>query len=402
MTAGRRLLLIVLLGVAGATVATAQTPFALTGPGRDITIGSARDAGRGGWGVADRDTLAPGVLNPAALADLRHLLIFFSGFGERDHAEGSTGSRSTSRTFLPQARIAVPLSAGRLALQTGFDLRRSMQYRSRADALWIVEGDTLSGYTQVTREGTIFRVPVGLAWRPSDVVALGASLDFVRGPVTEELVDVVQAPAGQYLPNTLDQDDVIDGITGTFSALLTPPGPVSLGMTFSPGYAADLDRKISLGGVAQQEKLSYRLHLPAEYRAGLQVALGSMWRVGADGQLARWSTFRGLDSWSQIARDEWSLAVGVERPLQYLAVGHRHRLPLRAGLAWRRWAYEVGGHAVNERTYAVGTGFPFQNRLGRIDLALSYSVIGNQADNGWSSHTWRFSVSVSGLERLVF
>ncbi len=391
-----------LLGALLAVPALAQSPIALVGPGADIVSGSARDAGRGGWGVADHDTLAPGFLNPASLADLRHLFVYFSGYGERTRSEGDAAVRTTTRVLLPQARLALPLISGRLALHGGFDLRRSLQYDLRVPATWDVEGDTLVGYSTLTREGTLFRVPVGLSWRATSALAVGASFDFVRGPINEERTSVVTVPPSTYVANKLDQEDVLDGVTGTLSALITPPGRVSLGVTFSPGFSADLERTSSLGGVGQQQRQTFRLHLPAEYMAGLKVAFAPNWNLGVDGRFAHWSAFRGLPDWDGIVRDEVMIAAGVERNLQYLPTGHHHRLPLRAGFAWRRWAYEVGGHPVDERIFAVGTGFPFQNRLGQIDLGLSYSLAGSLADNGWSTRTWRLSISVSGLERLVF
>ncbi len=58
-----RTLLITTAVVLLAGASLAQTPFTLQGIGQNVEVGTARDVGRGGWGVADRDTLAPGLLN---------------------------------------------------------------------------------------------------------------------------------------------------------------------------------------------------------------------------------------------------------------------------------------------------------------------------------------------------
>ena len=81
--------------------APAQTPFALQGLGQNVETGSARDTGRGGWGLADRDTLVPGALNQAALADLRYAQLLFSGRGVRTLDSGPERDRTTWRTQLP-------------------------------------------------------------------------------------------------------------------------------------------------------------------------------------------------------------------------------------------------------------------------------------------------------------
>ena len=80
-----------------APAAVAQTPFALQGLGQNIKTGSARDAGRGGWGMADSDTLTPSALNPAALADLRYSGLIFSGFAATTRTNGDRFSRTTRR-----------------------------------------------------------------------------------------------------------------------------------------------------------------------------------------------------------------------------------------------------------------------------------------------------------------
>ena len=50
-------------------------------------------------------------------------------------------------------------------------------------------------------------------------------------------------------------------------------------------------------------------------------------------------------------------------------------------------------------TFSAGTGFPFGQKMGSLDLGVSYSMIGSLADNGLESRIWRLTVSVTGLER---
>ena len=51
---------------------------------------------------------------------------------------------------------------------------------------------------------------------------------------------------------------------------------------------------------------------------------------------------------------------------------------------------------------SIGTGVPFRNWLGTIDMSLSYAWIGSIEDNGYESEALRLGVSISGLERLIF
>lgn len=247
------------------TSAHAQNPFVLVGPGADVSQGSARVAGRGGWGMAESDTLSPSFVNPASLADLHHFAVMFGGFGETSRSDGYGAERRSNRAFLPEIRVALPLRDGRLALQSGFSVRRSAQYRTEVATSWewIDLDDSLTvinGYERVIREGTMFRVPLGLSWRATSWLAVGAGADWVRGPVREELAQVFADTFGSVLPNTRIEELVIDGFTPSLSLLLQPRGPFALGVAYSPAYDADLERTLSLGGVAG--RLEY-----ARYRA---------------------------------------------------------------------------------------------------------------------------------------
>ena len=74
-------------------------------------------------------------------------------------------------------------------------------------------------------------------------------------------------------------------------------------------------------------------------------------------------------------------------------------MPIRVGFSTRQWAYRVGGNAIEENTVSVGTGFPFRRKLGVLDLALSYSKVGDLEKNGLEDSVWRMTVSVAGLEK---
>ena len=103
--------------------------------------------------------------------------------------------------------------------------------------------------------------------------------------------------------------------------------------------------------------------------------------------------------------DEYSLSVGLERRMGRARRGGWSNLPIRLGASYRRWAYGVGGgpeaekgNPIDEKMVSVGTGFPFTQSLGSLDLALSYGIIGDLKVNGLETTIWRLTVSVTGLE----
>jgi hypothetical protein len=142
--------------------------------------------------------------------------------------------------------------------------------------------------------------------------------------------------------------------------------------------------------------------MPEEYKAGLLLNLGKHWRFGADGQFMPFSKMSGHELWEPYLRDEWTLSAGFERAWFAHTHGRRYSPPIRFGFQWRHWGHAINGSPIDEQVFSVGTGFPFRNRLGTIDISLSYALIGDEAKNGYQSRSLRLGVSITGLEPLVF
>jgi len=391
------LIAVVLACVSLVSTAWAQTPFSLRGLGQNVEAGTARDWGRG-WGLADRDTLTPGSANPAALADLRFVQLLFAGTGERTLDDGPEHDRVSWRTTLPNVRLAFPLRSGSLAMQTGFHVKRSFLYESFTIGEVERFGQVFGIEETYSRSGNLFEIPIGLAWRPLDGLALAASINLVRGPVEDR---IVQTFSGDPLVNDHANRLEFEGQSATLAALWTA-GRLSLGAVVTPGHDLDVERTVSMAAVAGEARTEDRVAMPTDYRAGVAVELGGGWRLGADGTFAEFGDLGDDSVWGPGLRDEWSVGVGLERRLRRSDRGRDYRAPLRLGFMTRRWGHEVGGAPVDERVISLGTGVPFRNWLGSIDLSLSYAWIGNEADNGVRSQALRLGVSISGLERLVF
>ena len=386
-----------------ATPAVAQTPFAFAGLGQNVETGSARDTGRGGWGMAATDTLTPGTRNTAALADLRYAGLIFSGYGETAWTSGNDTNRKSRRVLLPNIRLALPLRSAKLALHAGFQVLRSMEWESRTELQFEHFGQIVAGHELYQRTGTLWRAPVGLSWRLFSGVAVSGSYNWVRGSISDQVVQLFTEPLGSYyLPNTRRQVDQLHGQNWSAAILFDALRGLQLGASYSLPYDLRTDREISLAGVAERQNVTFTYAMPAEIHAGFRLRLPGHWRLGGDAQYAPYSEFSGREDWDAIMEDEWTLSAGFERILVRAKQGRGYTLPVRFGAQYRQWAHTIGGEPVMERTISVGTGFPFQNRLGMIDISLSYSLIGDEAKNGYESEVWRLGLSIAGLEPLVF
>ncbi len=397
---------LVLGGTAGA-----QTPLALENIGADVRLPDAATEGRGGWGLTVRDTLAPSFHNLASLTGLRNVVLLMAGYGERLHSEEGDQERTTNTVRTPTLRAAFPFAAGRIVLSAGFQAMRGTQY-DRADEESgvlldpLAPEDTVAAYTvlhRFTREGTQFRVPLGLSWRVVDALSVAASVNLEDGVFRERASDIyvepLDAAGNPLLRATLEYlEDDLDGTSTTWSLLWSPGDRFALGGNYTPAHDWDIDRKRDMTGLPGQAGTTYGVHLPALYELGLSWRWNDRWRVGVDGDYQDFGEFAGREDWAVSMTEAWRLSLGIERTERFRRRGGMSNLPLRCGIMRQQWPYRVHGAVVHETRISVGTGVPLHQRRGHLDVAVSYGWRGGD-DVGISDHYWRLSVSVAGLER---
>ncbi len=387
------------LALLAAVPAAAQTPFALVNIGADVMSTDARMVGRGGWGLADGDTLIPAFKNPAGLVPLRTVVLLVNGYGETRRSREAADERTTRRVLLPDLRAAIPLLDGRLALSAGVRTLRSTTYETSRPLLRGAAGDTALLYTeQFVRDGSQFDLPLAVSLGLNRWLAVSAEVDVVRGSIREILEDDFQVP-GDYRTAARTQRDDLSGTAARFGILLSPHPRLRLGATYRSAHDLTVERRVSVTSVAAKADTTFRLRIPERWQAGMMVGLGRRWQVGADYSLQPWTKFEGRSDWRERMRDEWTLACGLERRSARREDGGWSNVPLRLGFRLRRWGYTVGGEEIRERTFTVGSGFAFRGGRGHLDFALGRGWVGDLADNGAEDSYWRLTVSVVGLEK---
>jgi len=391
--AGLALVLAVVLGAGGVS---AQTPMAGRNIGQRILPDDARMIGRGGWGMAVVDTTHPGFKNLASLAHVRHVVLKYTGYGEVADAKSPQGTRKTSGTYSPGIQFALPVIKDRLAVTAGFSMNGSTRWDSNVDSTWTVS-DTVAGGIALTREGTRFKVPLGLAWRVVGGLALAGAVNLESGSSLENYNTGFADPVG-FDPNLKETKDLYQGTSYTLGMLWQLTPRLGLGASWTPAYDLGVDRTIKAEGVTARYKESWDMRLPSEYQAGFQLRFTNRWQLGADVQYMPFTELRGNDAWAAEAEDEYTIGFGLEHLRAKKRHGGKNNLPLRLGANYHVWAYRIGGEPVAEYTFSIGTGFGFSRDLGQLDLSLSYGMIGDQEKNGVRSDVYRLGVSITGLE----
>jgi hypothetical protein len=395
---------IILLALIPAGPAAAQSPFALKNIGMDVSATDARMAGRGGWGMAEDDSLLVGFKNLASLPGTDAVMLLLCGFAESRTSESPDARRDTRRVMTPDLRVAAPAFSGRLVFTAGFKLRRTTEYKTLRPSTWISGVDTVEGRQQFVREGTLFDIPLGVAWQARPWLSLAASLNLVRGSTREILNDIFDEPLSSggsplYLTASRVQEDDYEGTSTTLAILLAPLSSWRVGASYVPAHEVEVQRGLDLEGVAAGADSTYTLDMPARWAVGAKVRLLNRWWAGGDYERRLYSEFGGRAKWASEMVDEWVASWGIEREGARARRGGWGNLPIRAGVSLHRWAYRVGGAEIHQTTVALGTGFPFRKGGGHLDVSLAHSWLGDLAENGLADRVWRVTVSVIGLEK---
>ena len=381
----------------GAAAASAQTPMAARNIGQRIIPDDARMIGRGGWGMAVADTTHPGFKNLASLSYLRDVALKYSGYGELVDSKSVQGDRRTSAAYSPGIQMALPLIKNRLSLTAGFSMNGSTRWDAEIDSIWTLpDSTTVSGGISMERQGTRFKVPLGVAWRVAGGLSVAGAVNLESGSILQDYdVGFLYADTEPIFKET---KDLFQGTSYTLAVLWQPLERLSFGASWTPAFDLDVDRQVKEAGVSARYKTSYTMHLPDEYMAGTRLRFTKRWQVGADVQYMPYTEFSGNDAWAAEMDDEYTVGFGLERLRAKERRGGLKNLPLRLGANFHRWGYEVGGAPIEERTYSIGTGFGFANDLGQLDISFSYGIIGDEATNGVQSEVYRLGISFTGLE----
>ncbi len=386
-------ILLMLLMTAGAA---AQTPMAGANIGQRITPDDARMVARGGWGMAVADTTHPGFKNIASLTYLRHMVLKYTGYGELADSEGPEGVRQTSGVYSPGLQFALPVKKNRLGITAGFSMNGSTRWDSQDTTSWVVDGSVIEGGTVAIREGTRFKVPLGVAWRPFGRMSFAAAVNLESGSILENVNEAFDEVGVD--PTFKETKDLFRGTSYTLGVLWKPFERLSMGASWTPAYDLGVDRTVQVVGVTSRHTESWDMHMPEEYMAGFQLRFAKRWQIGADAQYMPFSNFSGNDAWAADMEDEQTLGFGLERLKANERRAGMKNLPLRLGANYHRWGYRVGGEPIDEYTASIGTGFAFGQDLGQLDLSFSYGVIGDLEKNGVKSDVYRLGISITGLE----
>ena len=406
-----------------------------------LPVGSgARALGRGGAFTAVADDATAGSWNPAGLVQLDYAEFSIVGSYLRTVDAFSTpnsdiqiGKESFERPDINYASLVFPAFS-----IAGKQVRCSLNYQQVYDFHLDLSFDqTLRGETSVVQshldvksKGAVCALSPAAAIAVTPRFWIGGAVNFHRDELLgDDAWKVSTTSSGKWeaLGSTSDFHyrntetyENFDGVNATFGVMWEAwrdkekgDKSLTLGCTFETPYTAHVVREVEtvsrvddFRSVAPRNRTRFDMDFPMSASLGADLRLSDAWSVSGDFQWTKWSDFvqidksiqegelhrksspiggvshDGLES-SKIA-DTYAVRVGTE----YVVIGDRGKVPLRAGLLWEQrpslghaepyWGFSLGSGLITERfsfdfAYQLRHAYGISGRDLGIDRSLEFN-----------------------------
>ena len=374
----------------------ANSVYSVGGLGEPSLEEGARLRALGGAGVAEHGERTHSFVNPASIAETRHLLIEGTILPSYRRIESVNFGTETGReTGVPSLRALVRLPA---------DLVIAGSYLVGTNAHFDLRRDENAGTPSTVRiegRGGLDLIRVSLARKATPGLRLGLDYEVIVGSFREEwsrdFADTALATARDTLETTYERQG--RWRLGAQYSL----GRVSFGGVYETSRRLPLTvTQRTAGTLVRREGES--ITIPSGFAAGFSASISERYRVVGQYRRANWSReslaselvdFRALERYSfGIERDRSSEAGG----------GLLRRLPIRVGATLLRWpdllpvsgaSSIAGGTAdITEVAFSIGTGLESRDKGGAIDLSLEAGSRGSKDDFGAKEKFLRFALSL--------
>ena len=329
----------------------------------------------------------------------------YEGFQSTD---GAT-SRYLARMDFYGALLAVPISQQEgIVFVGGFVPYSSTSYDTYTSGSFQQDTDTLTYRLHHTGTGGITKAQIGLSWAPRPDLALGASVNYLFGTLTDQM-DQISASAASA-GGTRKGNQTTSGVNVTtgliysgFGALGPAWQPLSLGLTLTTRaslHTTELTTFEYAGGEHDSSAETFgRVGIPFSLGVGLGYQIGERWIFAADYIMQPWSQADFQGSSPAGVRDSYRIGVGAERAgSKDMTAGWLDRISYRLGVTYNQTYYTLNTQNINEWGITAGMAFPLSGES-RLNVAAEYGSRGTTADKLIKDNIFRmtFSLNISDL-----
>jgi hypothetical protein len=385
--------LIVLLSAGGhrAYAGSGGSDYSLIGIGDIRYTPGARAAGMGYTGIGLASPQYVNGLSPATWSTINRTrleaTVLYEGFNSSD----GDRSRYLAHGNFYGALFAIPISpTNGIVLAGGFLPYSHVDYDTYTSDTFVSGTDTLDSQVHHVGTGGLNKAEVGLSWAPMPNIAIGASLNYLYGTLTNSLDQTTTTPGAAG--GTVNNEQTMNGVNYTVGVLYTGLGtlsgalsPFSLGVvvtTRSNLHTTNQTNYLYTFEVDTTSQGVGRLAIPFSYGIGIGYQPGERWALAADYTAQPWgeADFQGSTPAGMI-RDSYRLGAGVERTgARENTAAWLDRISYRLGFTYNQTYYVPNGVPINEWGVTAGMAFPLSGET-RLNVAAEYASRGT-TDNG--------------------
>lgn len=386
-----RFIFLALLLLAGTSAADAQsnrnygTAYSRFGLGERLSFSSSQSQMMGGAAVALRSSTYNGLDNPALWSDMGLTQFSIAAQYEGVEIENAVGDQTQlSSGVLAGLQFGVPLLSNRLGLTLGFRPFSRVNYLAVRDGF--VQDpdfpeDSLGYRLNFEGDGGLQQAQLGLGYRLSPNVSIGASVDVLFGTI--DYRERTEFTTTNIAETRVTQSTKLSGVSGTVGALVSKVGvlgeedALSFGVAFTLPTSLSGKRVRTLGFSLDQDTLGTQrsgdVTVPFQVTAGLSYVPDARWTIAADVRYEPWTQFEsdfafgGFDPVSGINQLQDRIRVGGG--IQFLPAGANRLRPYFA-----RTAYRLGGYY--DRAYFDAAGVTAAGLAGTPEAISTIALTG--------------------------
>jgi len=390
-----RIYITVILLVAATATASAQSLFSLNYIGEHSFRAGARDAALAYSSAALPDSTSALTMNPATTASLTRVTL---GLNQRFlYSTAVYGDNEASRNNyqLPAVVVAFPLAEGlvfNMGYRTRFEGR--VDFEVPADVSGPSYGWSGSAIEEYSHNGSLYSVPIGVAWKIHERLSLESEIHLERGSIRDKVTENFQNEDYRVINSELDRN--FSATSWGVSILAKLHSRLMVGATYDAEINYSVNERIDYSLAELNNKSSYNFSLPPAYTLSLAAGISERWWITSALWMREAPEAEGFEQFEGALGEERMFAIGLERQRGNGEGSFFARIPLRIGYYEDHWHIEIPqGEPVISRFVTFGSGLKLPGGPGSLNFSFEFGKIGSNDSNGIEENVMRVNLSVN-------
>lgn len=390
-----RIYITVILLFAATATASAQSLFSLNYIGEHSFRAGARDAALAYSSAALPDSTSALTMNPANTASLTRVTL---GLNQRFlYSTAVYGDNEASRNNyqLPAVVVAFPLAEGlvfNMGYRTRFEGR--VDFEVPAEVSGPSYGWNGSAIEEYSHNGSLYSVPIGVAWKIHERLSLESEIHLERGSIRDKVTENFQNEDYRVINSELDRN--FSATSWGVSILAKLHSRLMLGATYDAEINYSVNERIDYSLAELNTRSSYDFSLPPAYTLSLAAGISERWWITSALWMREAPEAEGFEQFEGALGEERMFAIGLERPRGNGKGSFFSRIPLRIGYYEDHWHIEIPrGEPVISRFVTFGSGLKLPGGPGSLDFSFEFGKIGSNDSNGIEENVMRVNLSVN-------